>query len=199
MIFFPAVLQSETPDLQVNNMNYLIQFDKNSQIEYNEVFTDRESSKTKSFFWRFDMYVILESNDYEKLTYLFYENGLEITPGSERADNVVKCWECKDPLNNMLIGGSAIEMRSGCMTIADLAINQEYRREKIGTQLMATMEEEIKKMGWKEAWLVAKEPGFYLKLGWETVAREQAPDISNCFSCARFGKDCNPLVMRKTL
>jgi hypothetical protein len=28
-----------------------------------------------------DMYQILESDDYATLTYLFYENGLEITPG----------------------------------------------------------------------------------------------------------------------
>lgn len=145
------------------------------------------------------MYVILESNDYEKLTHLFYENGLEVKPGIERPDYVVKCWECKDPLNQKLIGGAAIEIRNGVMVIADIAVDPDYRKEKIGTQLMITMEEEIVKMGGKEAWLVAKEPEFYKKLGWEVVAREQAPDISNCFSCHRYGKDCNPQIMHKVI
>lgn len=145
------------------------------------------------------MFVILESNDYEKLTHFFYENGLEIKLGIERPDYVVKCWECKDPLNHKLIGGAAIEIRSGNMVIADIAVDHDYRKEKIGTQLMITMEEEIVKMGGSDAWLVAKEPEFYLKLGWEVVARELAPDISNCFSCFRYAKDCNPQIMHKAL
>ena len=55
------------------------------------------------------MYQISESNDYETLTYLFFENGLEITPGIHKPDEVIKFWECKDPVSQRLIGGVALE------------------------------------------------------------------------------------------
>ena len=54
---------------------------------------------------------IRESNDYKSLTHLFNENGLEITPGIERPDNVIKCWECKDSVSQRLIGGASLETR----------------------------------------------------------------------------------------
>lgn len=143
------------------------------------------------------MYQILEGNDYETLTYLFSENGLEITPGIHKPDEVIKFWKCKDPISQRLIGGVALETRSGEFVVADVAVDIEYRKEKIGTQLMKAVEAEIIKMGGKEAWLVAKVPGFYIKLGWEVVAREKAPDISKCFSCLKYGNECNPQVMHK--
>ena len=42
------------------------------------------------------MYEILESDNYKMLTHLFYESGLEVTPGIEKPDDVIKCWECND-------------------------------------------------------------------------------------------------------
>lgn len=145
------------------------------------------------------MYQILESSDYETLTYLFHENGLEITPGIQKPDEVIKFWECRDPVSRRLIGGVALEKRSGEFVIADLAVNIEYRNQDIGTRLMEVAEAEIIRLGGTEAWLVGKVPDYYLKLGWEIVARENAPEISICFSCARYGKECSPEVMRKSL
>ncbi|MEL7654479.1 MAG: GNAT family N-acetyltransferase [Bacillota bacterium] len=143
------------------------------------------------------MYKIFESNDYEKLTYFFYDNGLEIIPGIKRPDNVVNCWECMDSISHKLIGGAVLEIREGAFVVADVAVDNDYRKENIGTQLMNTIEEEIIKAGGSEAWLVAKIPEFYIKLGWEVVVREQAPDISKCFSCLKYGKECNPQIMYK--
>ncbi len=145
------------------------------------------------------MYKIYESNEYEKLTYLFHENGLEVEPGVKKPDNVLKCWECKDSTSNKLIGGADLEKRNGEFVVSDVAVDINYRKENIGTQLMNVVEAEIIKMGGKEAWLVAKVPAFYLKLGWEVVEREKAPDISNCFSCPKYGKECNPRIMHKAL
>jgi drug/metabolite transporter (DMT)-like permease/N-acetylglutamate synthase-like GNAT family acetyltransferase len=145
------------------------------------------------------MYQILESDDYEALTYLFHENGLEITPGIHKPDEVIKFWECKDPDSQRLIGGAALETRSGVFVVADLAVDRDYRNQNIGKQMMDIVEAEIIRRGGSEAWLVGKVPDFYLKLGWEVIAREKAPEISNCFSCSRYGKECNPQVMHKTL
>jgi N-acetylglutamate synthase-like GNAT family acetyltransferase len=145
------------------------------------------------------MVQILESDGYEALTHLFYRNGLEITPGIQKPEHVIKCWECKDPISQRLIGGASLEIRDGEYVVADLAVETEYRNENIGTQLMEVVEAEIIRMGGTEAWLVGKVPGFYLKLGWEIVAQKDAPDISNCFTCSRYGNECNPQVMHKSL
>mgnify|MGYP000846029030 FL=1 len=143
------------------------------------------------------MYTIAENTDYKELTYLFYDNGLEITPGIERPSNVVKCWSCRNSINQDLIGGASLEMRNGHFVVADVAVNIEFRQKKIGTRLMNLIEEEIIKRGGNEAWLVAKAPNLYIKLGWEVVTREQAPDISKCFSCIKYGKECNPQILHK--
>lgn len=145
------------------------------------------------------MYEIKESNEYKELTQLFHENGLEITPGIERPDHVLKCWECKDSVSHRLIGGASLETRDGKFVVADLAVDMEHRNENIGTRLMEIMEAEIMGLGGTEVWLVGKVPEFYSKLGWEAVAWEKAPDISNCFTCSKFGKECNPKVMHKSL
>lgn len=142
---------------------------------------------------------IRESNDYKSLTHLFNENGLEITPGMERPDNVIKCWECKDPVSQRLIGGASLETRDGQFVVADLAVDKEYRNENIGKRLMEIMEAEIISLGGTEAWLVGKVPEYYCKLGWEAIAWEKAPAISNCFTCPKFEKECNPKVMHKKL
>lgn len=145
------------------------------------------------------MIQILESSDYETLSYLFHENGLEITPGIPKPEEVIKFWECRDHDSRKLIGGVALETRNGVFVVADLAVEMEYRNQHIGKRLMETVEAEIIRLGGNDAWLVGRVPDYYLKLGWEAVAREKAPDISNCFSCSRYGKECNPRVMHKTL
>lgn len=145
------------------------------------------------------MYQILESDQYEALTHLFYRNGLEVTPGIQKPEHVIKCWECNDPVSGRLIGGASLEMRDGAYVVADLAVDVEYRNEDIGKRLMEIVEAEIIRNGGTDAWLVGKVPGFYLKLGWEVVAQEDAPNISNCFTCSRYGNECNPQVMHKLL
>ncbi|MBK5262604.1 MAG: GNAT family N-acetyltransferase [Peptostreptococcaceae bacterium] len=143
------------------------------------------------------MYIINESSDYEKLSRFFYDNGLEIEPDIERPENVVKCWECIDTKNNKLIGGASLEKRKEEFVVADMAVAGDYRKEKLGTKLMNMLEEEIIEMGGNEAWLVGKAPVFYLKLGWEIVERKNAPEISKCFTCSKFGNECNPEIMHK--
>lgn len=145
------------------------------------------------------MVEIIESNDYEKLSIFFHENGLEIKPGIKRPDTVIKCWECKDSSTGKLLGAASLEMRKGEYVVADVAVEQDCREGKIGTRLMDVLEAEIASLGGENAWLVGKVPGFYKKLGWEIVSREAAPDISKCFTCDQFGKECKPEIMHKAI
>src|SRR5665648_626251 len=88
-----------------------------------------------------DMYIINESSDYEKLSRFFYDNGLETEPGIERPENVIKCWECIDLKSNKLIGGASLENRNEEFVVANMAVDSEYRKKKLGTKLMKMMEE----------------------------------------------------------
>ena len=47
--------------------------------------------------------------------------------------------------------------------------------------------------------LVAKVPTFYQKLGFDIISREEATDISHCFTCEQFQVDCFPSIMRLDL
>jgi N-acetylglutamate synthase-like GNAT family acetyltransferase len=144
------------------------------------------------------MYIINDCSDYEKLSSFFYENGLEIEPGTKRPDSIINCWKCIDKKTNKLIGGASLEERKGLYVVSDVAVDNGYRGKDIGTKLMNILEEDIIRLGGKEAWLVGKAPGFYLKLGWEAVPREKSPDISKCLTCSKFGNECFPEIMRKT-
>ena len=46
-------------------------------------------------------------------------------------------------------------------------------------------------------YLVARAPGFFAKHGFKEVAREDAPNFFECFTCPQYGKTCHPQVMRK--
>lgn len=144
------------------------------------------------------MFKISECNDYIKLSRFFYDNGLEVEPGMEKPDSVVKCWECINADNHRLVGGASLEIRDSVYVVADVAVDSEYRQSGIGSKLMDIVEEEIVKLGGDEAWLVGKVPGFYSKRGWVSIIRKNAPDISRCFDCEMFGNECKPEIMKKT-
>ena len=143
------------------------------------------------------MHQIKESKDYERLTYFWAENGLEIEAGVPRSEHVLNCWEYLDG-EGRLIGAAALEKRAGEFVVADLAVDSACRGTGLGTAFMEIIEAEIISLGGKSAWLVGMAPDFYLKLGWKAVAREQAPNISKCFTCPKFGGECRPEIMCKS-
>lgn len=145
------------------------------------------------------MIPIVESHDYEKLSTFFHANGLEVTPGISMPTRTLKCWECVDGESGALIAAAALEMRGGVFVVADIAVGARYRGLGLGIRLMHLMEEEVMRRGGKEAWLAAKVPAFYEKLGWVAVEREDAPDIADCLRCPQFGNGCEPRVMRKSI
>ncbi len=143
-----------------------------------------------------EMYEIIESNDYVSLSAFFYENGLEVKPKIEKPERVVKFWECTDADGNLVAGG-ALEKRDGKFVVADIAVDEHHRGNGIGLRLMRIMDDEVQKQGGREAWLAAKVPDFYMKLGWDSVPREDAPKISDCLRCPQFGNECTPQIMVK--
>jgi predicted N-acetyltransferase YhbS len=93
------------------------------------------------------------------------------------------------------VGGMALEKRSGEYVLADLAVLEEFRGQKLGIQMVDKAIEELKLMGGEKVLLVAKIPDFYRKWNFKIMKREDAPNISKCMTCEKFNKECFPEVM----
>lgn len=110
------------------------------------------------------------------------ENAGEMTPGRHR-----------------LIGGFVLAERQGEFIVDGIAVDPEYRKEKLGKALLDLGIAETRKRGGKRIFLVARAPGFFRKSGFVTVPREEAPNFFECLTCPQYGMDCHPEVMRLDL
>ena len=140
------------------------------------------------------------TEDYDKLVPFFIENDLEFT--EEDAIQVptdLEClWEAVDE-NGRLIGGFVLAKRQGEFIVDGIAVDSEYRKEKLGSALLKGGIEEAAKRGGRRIYLVARAPEFFRKHGFVTVSREEAPNFFECLTCPQYGVDCHPEVMRLDL
>lgn len=141
------------------------------------------------------MYKIVETNDFNGLTDIFHRNGLEISIGEEPPKGLIKCWEAIESEGGKRVGGIALEKRAGEFVIGGISIEKAYRKHKIGTLMMEKAIEEVVSLEGNRLMLVAKVPDFFKTLGFISIDRQTAPDISNCMTCKQFYIECFPEVM----
>lgn len=103
------------------------------------------------------------------------------------------------PSRHRLIGGFVLAERQGEFIVDGIAVDPEYRKEKLGKALLDLGIAETRKRGGKRIFLVARAPGFFRKSGFVTVPREEAPNFFECLTCPQYGVDCHPEVMRLDL
>ena len=144
------------------------------------------------------MYKIIETKDYEPLSVLFHDNGLEVKICKEIPDTALKLWKCEDE-NGDLIAACQLGKRRGHFVLESLAVDPAYRGDGLGGKLLRLAEKEAFLRGAKEIWLVAKVPEYYKRFAWKTVPSAEAPDISKCQHCAQFEETCHPAIMKKYL
>lgn len=145
------------------------------------------------------MYRLLKTDDYKGLTEMFFDNGLEIDVCDEAPEEVLQAWEMIEVQSGKRVGGMALEKRSGEYVLADLAVEEPYRGKHLGAQMLDKAIQEVRQMGGEKVLLVAKIPDFYRKWNFESMNREDAPNISKCMTCEKFNKECFPEVMYLTL
>jgi len=145
------------------------------------------------------MYRLLRTDDYKGLTEMFFDNGLEIDVCDEAPEEVIQAWEMIEVQSGKRVGGMALEKRAGEYVLADLAVEEPYRGKHLGAQMLDKAIHEVRQMGGEKVLLVAKIPDFYRKWNFESMAREDAPNISKCMTCEKFNKECFPEVMYLTL
>lgn len=138
------------------------------------------------------------TEDYEKLVPFFIENELEFSEEEPVPTDLVKCWEITDG-DGKLIGGFVLAKREGEFIVDGIAIDPAYRKYGLGSVLLDNGIEEALKRGAKRIYLVARAPGFFKTHGFETVAREDAPDFFECLTCPQYGVSCHPEVMKLQL
>ena len=160
-------------------------------------------------------YVITTTDDYERLVPFFVANDLEF-PDEEDYEvptDLVQCWKVTEGAQpepdedsaeyktdrHRLIGGFVLAERQGEFIVDGIAVDPEYRKEKLGKALLDLGIAETRIRGGKRIFLVARAPGFFRKSGFVTVPREEAPNFFECLTCPQYGVDCHPEVMRLDL
>ena len=143
-------------------------------------------------------YKIYVTDEYEKLVPFFIENELEFTDEDmeEVPTDLVKCWKMTDE-DGKLIGGFVLAKREGEYICDGIAVDPAYRKAHLGKALLEEGMEEVKKLGGDSMYLVARAPGFFRKQGFETIAREDAPNFFECLTCPQYGVSCHPEVMKR--
>lgn len=143
------------------------------------------------------MIEIRTTEEYEKLVPFFIENELEFSEEDPTPTDLVRCWEAEE--EGRLIGGFVLARRDGEFICDGIAVDPDYRRQELGRALLRLGMEEAKAQGAHRMYLVARAPGFFRREGFETVAREEAPNFFECLTCDQYGVSCHPEVMVKTL
>ena len=65
--------------------------------------------------------------------------------------------------------------------------------------LVDKVKQEVLARGGDAIYLVARAPGFFRKLGFETIAPQNAPNFFECKQCPQYQVSCHPEVMKLTL
>ena len=142
-------------------------------------------------------YVIKETDDFYSLAQFFSENGLETSIQKTTPEGVVKMWRLEHSESGELIAAATLQMRSDVYTLGDLAVREDLRGQGFGKLMQKLVFEEARKLGITELWGNAKVTAYYLKLGWEIVDWESAPNISlSCKTCPQRGVKCFPEIIR---
>ena len=140
-----------------------------------------------------------ETKDYEKLVPFFFFFELEFSEEEPVPTDLVKCWEVTQGEEKHLIAALVLAKREGEFIIDGIAVDQLYRKLKIGKILLDKAVEETLSRGGNSIYLVATAPEFFRKHGFETVPREEAPNFFECLTCPQYGKTCHPEVMKLNL
>lgn len=140
-------------------------------------------------------YSIVETDEYERLVKFFVKNQLEFD-GDEEVDtdilNVYKCVKTDDEL----IGGAVLAKREGRYIIDGIAVDEQYRSAKIGTELLSVVIDKVKSYGGDSIYLVARAPGFFKNYGFNEIDGDKAPNFFECRTCPQYGETCHPEIMK---
>lgn len=140
-----------------------------------------------------------ETRDYEALKKLYIKNDLELNPDDDMPEGVIKNWKITHGKEEYLAAGLTLAKYKGEYVIDGIAVEPEYRKMKIGKIILEKAISQVRNLGGKRIYLVARAPEFFRKQGFVTINSEEAPKVFDCLTCPQNGIKCFPEVMRLDL
>jgi len=139
-----------------------------------------------------------QTDDYDRLVKFFVENELEFDGDEEVDTDIIKCYKVTVD-GDKLAGAVVLAKREGRYIIDGLAVDQEYRKHKIGKIMLNKVIEQVKELGGSEVYLVARAPGFFKKNGFKAIDPAGAPNFFECKQCPQYNVNCHPEVMKTVI
>ncbi len=136
------------------------------------------------------------TEDYEKLVKFFVENQLEFDGDEEVDTDIVRCFEVVHGEEEHLAAAAVLAKREGRYIIDGIAVEEPYRKLKLGKILLDKVIETVKEMNGDAIYLVARAPGFFRKNGFTEVNPDRAPNFFECKYCPQYQVSCHPEVMK---
>lgn len=141
-------------------------------------------------------YKIVYTDRFKELLPLYQKSGLECSPDDPKPEGFLTSLELIHKHTKELVGAATITHHDGVFHLNYLAVEEEYRGQDFGTKLVKESMEEIARRDGHRMWLMGRVPGFYKKLGFDTVPYEDSPLTSSCPTCSQYKKTCFPEVMK---
>ena len=135
------------------------------------------------------------TDEYERLVKFFVENELEFNGDEEVDTDIIKCWKMTHT-DDVLVAGCVLAKRQGEFIIDGIAVTHLFRKFGLGKILMEKAIKEVKARGGNKIYLVARAPGFFRTMGFETVKPEDAPVFFECAQCPQYNVKCFPEIMK---
>ena len=101
-----------------------------------------------------------------------------------------------------LLGYTALRIHSSTLAeVRSLIVDEAARGKSVGKQMVRYALEEAKQLGLKEVLVLTYLPQFFLKLGFEEIAKESIPEQkiwADCIKCIHFPV-CNEVSLMYTI
>lgn len=136
-----------------------------------------------------------ETDEYQRLVKFFVDNQLEFDGDEEVDTDIIKCYKVIHG-DDHLVGAVVLAKREGRFIIDGIAVEDVYRKMKVGEIMLKKIIGEVKKLGGDSLYLVARAPGFFKKYGFVTVGPENAPNFFECKYCPQYMVNCFPEVLK---
>lgn len=141
-------------------------------------------------------YKIVYTDRFKELLPLYQKSGLECSLDDPKPEGFLTSLELIHKHTKELVGAATITRHDGVFHLNYLAVEEEYRGQDFGTKLVKESMEEIVRRDGHRMWLMGRVPGFYRKLGFDTVPYEDSPLTGSCPTCSQYKKTCFPEVMK---
>jgi amino-acid N-acetyltransferase len=129
-------------------------------------------------------------DEYPEIERLFKVQGLE---NNKNGVEVFKGYSVK--AYGKLIGGAQVMLQDGEYTFS-VAVDNDFKGQRIGNSLFQIVKKEIRNLGTKRIMIQAKVPTYWSRFGfWEVVDPNSVPKGFRCEGCPQYGEDCFPKIM----